>query len=58
MNINASYKGTEKMTAKAGASGGTAIVPVLALDISGIYVAADTGTNKADPKLVFSVMSM
>jgi len=54
MNINASYEGTEKMTAKAGASGGTAIVPVLALDISGIYVAADTGTNTTDPKLRFT----
>ena len=54
MNITASYKGNEKMIAKAGASGGTAIVPVLALDISGINVDADTGTNTGDAKLIFS----
>ena len=42
------------MIAKAGASGGTAIVPVLALDISGIYVAANTGINTADAELTFN----
>jgi hypothetical protein len=53
MNVTASYNGSEKMTAKAGASGGTAIVPVLALDISGIYVDANTGTNNSDALLIF-----
>ena len=54
MNVTASYQGSEQMIAKAGASGGTAIVPVLALDISGIYVAANTGINTADAELTFN----
>lgn len=54
MNITASYVGVEKMIAKAGAAGGTAVVPVLALDISGIYVAADTGNSIIAPKITFT----
>ncbi|NLF46195.1 MAG: hypothetical protein GX581_08970, partial [Syntrophomonadaceae bacterium] len=54
LDITASYTGTEKMIAKAGAAGGTAVVPVLALDVSGIYVAADSGTNPGDLLLNFS----
>ena len=45
LDIRASFNGYERMAAKAGASGGTAIVPVLALDVSGVYVNASTGTN-------------
>ena len=54
LSVKADYTGTERMIARAGASGGTAIVPVLALDVSGIYVAADTGTNKQDSILKFT----
>ncbi len=40
LKIEATFKGTERTTARAGASGGNAIVPVLALDVSGVCVQA------------------
>ena len=43
LNINAGHTGTESMTASAGASGGTSAVPVLAMNISGVSVLADSG---------------
>ena len=43
LNINASHTGTESMAASAGASGGTSAVPVLAMNISGVSVLADSG---------------
>lgn len=53
MNVTASYNGSEEMIAKAGASGGTSIVPVLALNVSGVYVDASTGTYTAGAPLEF-----
>lgn len=43
LTINANHSGTESMSASAGASGGTSAVPVLAMDISGVSVLADSG---------------
>lgn len=43
LTINASHSGTESMSASAGASGGTSAVPVLAMNISGVSVLADSG---------------
>lgn len=43
LNINAGHTGSESMKASAGASGGTSAVPVLALNISGVSVLADSG---------------
>ena len=43
LNINASHTGTESMAASAGASGGTSAGPVLAMNISGVSVLADSG---------------
>ena len=43
MDINAGHTGTESMKASAGASGGTSAVPVLALNISGVSVLANSG---------------
>lgn len=43
LNINAGHSGSESMSASAGASGGTSAVPVLAMNISGVSVLADSG---------------
>ena len=52
VTINAGHTGSESMTATAGASGGTSVVPVLALNISGVSVLADSG------KLVDNVLNL
>lgn len=41
LNINAGHTGSESMTATAGAAGGTSVVPVLAMNISGVSVLAE-----------------
>ena len=45
LSLKAAYEGTESLTAKAGAAGSTAIVPVLALGVSGISTNATLGTG-------------
>ncbi len=45
LSVKALYKGSETLAAKAGISGGTAIVPVLALGVSGVSTNAQVGTG-------------
>jgi hypothetical protein len=47
VNVKASFSGTETIHAAAGAAGGTSIVPVLALAVSGVYSQAYLGTQSA-----------
>ena len=41
LNVNSNHTGSESMTATAGAAGGTSVVPVLGLNISGVSVLAE-----------------
>ncbi len=54
--VNASFTGTELTHAAAGAKGGTSIAPVLALDVSGVYVEAYLGTASLPIKATGDVL--
>ncbi|MBT7123510.1 MAG: hypothetical protein HN948_10925, partial [Clostridia bacterium] len=45
LTVSAEYEGTENLHAKAGIAGGTAVVPVLALGVSGVSTNATLGTG-------------
>ena len=52
--VTSAFKGKETTVAVAGAAGGKAIVPVMALDVSGVHVEAKVGKQPADAALIFS----
>ena len=52
--VISAFKGKETTVAVAGAAGGKAIVPVMALDVSGVHVEAKVGKQPADAALIFS----
>ena len=47
LTIQSRYSSTERVHAAAGAESGTAIVPVLAVGVSGVYVEATLGVGSA-----------